>query len=148
MPQFTSKAAAIEAYERESRENNAYHHALVASIKGRLKRVGTVRDGKDTYTWQIAFTPRYFAAIIIQTFKSSVNQDDSIRVFWLMDWKSPESHWSDWETLATKARQMERDQICFKEPTSPASDPAALVSDMQAKFECSYERALVLANCD
>jgi hypothetical protein len=136
------------AYERESRENNAYHHALVASIRGQLKRVGTVKDDKDTYIWHLAFTPRYCAGIIIQTFKSSVNQHDSIRVFWLMDWNNPESKWSDWETLATKARQMELEQINANIPRVPSSAPAGLIADVQAENGCSYDKALVHTNCD
>lgn len=102
----------------------------MASIKGQLKRVGTVKGGEDIYKWLIAFSPRYFAAIIVQIFKSSVNRDDSIRVFWLMDWKSPESDWSDWETLAAKARGMKLEQINSHE--LPASEPTSSVADTQA----------------
>lgn len=145
---FKKLVDAQAAYERESRENNAYHHALVASIRGRLKRVGSVKDGKDTYIWHLAFTPRFCVGIIIQTFKLSVNHDDSIRVFWLMDWKSPESKWSDWENLAAKARQMELDQINSNVPLIPSSKPAGLIADVRAGFGCSYDKALVLANRD
>jgi hypothetical protein len=145
---FKKLVDAQAAYERESRENNAYHHALVASIRGQLKRVGSVKDGKDTYIWHLAFTPRFCAGIIIQTFKSSVNQDDSIRVFWLMDWKSPESRWSDWQTMAAKARQMESEHINANVPRMPSSEPAGLIADVQDELGCSYDKALVLANCD
>ncbi len=145
---FQNKQQAIAAYEQSSRENNAYHHALVASMKGELKRIGTVKDGKDSYTWYIAFTPRYFSAVIVQVFKSSVNRDKSIRVFWLMDWKRPTTDGNLWDPLYTEAQRLESQKLGLDNHPFPSSDPAALISDVQKRFECSYEKALVLANCD
>ncbi len=148
MAQFPSKAAAVEAYERESRENHAYHHALVASIKGELRRVGTVKDGQDTYIWQIAFTPRYYQAVVVQTFRSKVNQDDTVRVFWLADWKRPATDGYLWDSLYAEAQQMEREMMGVFDSTPRPGDAGALINDMQERFECSYEQALVFANCD
>jgi hypothetical protein len=63
---FRTKQDAVAAYEITSREANAYHHALVASMNHEIKRVGSVKDDGDTYVWHITFTPVYFAAIIIE----------------------------------------------------------------------------------
>jgi hypothetical protein len=145
---FKNKQDAQAAYDAAARESNAYQHALVASMKGELKRVGSVKDGGDTYIWQIAFTPRYFSAVIVQTFKSKVNRDDSIRVFWLMDWKRPTMDNFLWDELYSKAQAMERRKVAIDHPPTPASDVGGLIADVQEEFECSYERALVLSNCD
>ncbi len=124
---FRNKQQAIAAYEQSSRENSAYHHALVASMKGELKRIGSVKDGKDSYTWYIAFTPQYFSAIIVQVFKSSINRDKSIRVFWLMDWKRPATDGYLWDPLYTEAQRLESQKLKLDNHPFPSSDPAALI---------------------
>lgn len=145
---FKNKQDAQAAYDAAARESNAYHHALVASIKGELKPVGSVKDGGDTYIWQIAFTPRYFSGVIVQTFKSRVNRDDSIRVFWLMDWKRPTMDNFLWDELYSKAQAMERSKVVMEHVPTPASNVGELIAGVQEEFACSYEKALVLANCD
>lgn len=107
---FRKLADAQEAWDSTTRENTAYHHALVASMHGQLKPAGSVVDGDDVYTWQVAFRPRYCGAIIVETFRSHINRDDTVRVFWLSDWACPDSHWSDWQTLAAEARNIEIDR--------------------------------------
>jgi hypothetical protein len=145
---FKNKKDAQAAYDAASREVLAYHHALVASMKSELKRVGSFTEKGDTYTWLIAFTPVYHAVIIIEQFKSKPNPDTHTRVFWLDDWKSPPFYGFKWDSLYQEARKLERRKLGLVRSPAPASDVAALIADVQTEFECDYSTALVLANCD
>lgn len=145
MARFKTKQDAVDAYERESHQTTAYHFALRAFVRGEAKRVGTVRDGKDSYTWHIAFSPRYYAAVIVQVFKSHVNRDESISVFWLSDWQRSTVDGYLWDHLVSTARRMEQEVLEKENPNPTVSDSPNVVNAGGA-FDSST--ALALTNGD
>lgn len=82
--------ASIDCLQAEQREKLAYHHILTAIVRGtgkwgQLQRVGSAYHQGDSWVWQLAFTPRMRDAVIMETFKSRVNGEESVRCFYLAD---------------------------------------------------------------
>jgi hypothetical protein len=102
---------AVEAKDHAQRQSLAYHHALVASLNKTLQRVGTIRDGHDLYTWQIAFSPKLRDAVIVETFKSCASDDSSTRTFWLDDMRQSIQYASlQFQELYGKAIQIQNQE--------------------------------------
>lgn len=115
---------AVDAKDAARRENLAYNFVLRAMVLGSrmengLKRIGTACDGGDTYVWQVAFTPRYRNAVVMETFVSGNYDDESVHCFFLDDAREQFAHRSfDSESLNAKlqelyfrAVQMEREEM-------------------------------------
>lgn len=82
--------ADIDIKNWTQRENLAYCHIMRAMVNGTgrwgtLQRVGSVYDKGDSYVWQLAFSPRLRDAVIMETFTSAHNGDQTVRVFFLED---------------------------------------------------------------
>lgn len=85
-----SHQAAVDCLKQAQREVLAQHHVLKAIVSGSgrwgtLQHVGSVYDQGDSYVWQMTFSPRLRDAVIMETFKSKENEDETVRCFFLAD---------------------------------------------------------------
>lgn len=93
MPRISAQHQAdIDVKQRAQHELLAYHHILQSIAEpdssgkwGGLQRVGSVHDKGDSWTWQLAFTPRLRDAVILEIFNSRVNGGKTVRCFFLRD---------------------------------------------------------------
>lgn len=90
MKRGTAHQSAVDCLQTEQREKLAYHHILTAIVTGagrwgNLQRVGSAYDRGDSWTWQIAYSPRMKDAVILETFDSAMNGGKSVRCFYLDD---------------------------------------------------------------
>lgn len=82
--------ASVDCLQQAQREVLAQHHILKSIVNGpgkwgSLERVGSVYDKGDSWVWQITFSPRMRDAVIMETFKSKTNEDETVRCFFLSD---------------------------------------------------------------